>query len=124
MFECQPTVIKNPRVLFGNDRYFPLKFYSQLPIVCFESLWRTLCFIIKGWPALWCGPPNFFGEVGIVFQPLALFIAQHATATCCRGCISKWHGIEKGRALNGAEVDYVVAMIMGWIEEQIIFSQS
>jgi hypothetical protein len=28
-----------------------------------------------------------------------VFIAQHATATCCRGCISKWHGIEKGRAL-------------------------
>jgi hypothetical protein len=22
-----------------------------------------------------------------------VFIAQHATATCCRGCISKWHGI-------------------------------
>jgi hypothetical protein len=29
-----------------------------------------------------------------------VFIAQHATATCCRGCISKWHGIEKGRVLN------------------------
>jgi hypothetical protein len=27
-----------------------------------------------------------------------VFIAQHATATCCRGCIQKWHGIEKGRA--------------------------
>jgi hypothetical protein len=22
-----------------------------------------------------------------------VFIAQHATATCCRGCISKWYGI-------------------------------
>lgn len=22
----------------------------------------------------------------------AVFIAQHATVTCCRGCISKWHG--------------------------------
>jgi len=48
-----------------------------------------------------------------------VFIAQHATATCCRGCISKWHGIEKGRALNDAEVEYVVALIMGWIERQI-----
>jgi hypothetical protein len=46
-------------------------------------------------------------------------IAQHATATCCRGCISKWHGIEKGRALNVEEVDFVVALIMGWIERQI-----
>ncbi|MGB5746617.1 MAG: DUF4186 domain-containing protein [Desulfobacterales bacterium] len=48
-----------------------------------------------------------------------VFIAQHATATCCRGCISKWHGIEKGRALDEAEVNYVVAFIMGWIERQI-----
>jgi hypothetical protein len=36
-----------------------------------------------------------------------VFIAQHATATCCRGCILKWHGIEKGRALNEKKVDYV-----------------
>ena len=42
-----------------------------------------------------------------------VFIAQHATATCCRGCISKWHGIEKGRALNDAEIDIVVGLIMG-----------
>ena len=48
-----------------------------------------------------------------------VFIAQHATATCCRGCIQKWHGIEKGRALNEKEVDFVVAMIMRWIERQL-----
>ena len=48
-----------------------------------------------------------------------VFIAQHATATCCRGCISKLHGIEKGRALNEMEVDYVVALIMGWIGEKL-----
>jgi len=48
-----------------------------------------------------------------------VFIAQHATATCCRGCISKWHGIEKGRVLNEVEIDFVVALIMGWIERQI-----
>ena len=47
-----------------------------------------------------------------------VFISQPATATCCRGCISKWHGIEKGRALNAKEVDYVVALILGWIERQ------
>ena len=48
-----------------------------------------------------------------------VFIAQHATATCCRGCIQKWHGIEKGRALNVEEVDFVLALIMGWIERQL-----
>lgn len=48
-----------------------------------------------------------------------VFIAQHATATCCRGCMQKWHGIEKGRALKASEVDYIVALIMGWIERQM-----
>ncbi len=24
-----------------------------------------------------------------------VFIAQHATATCCRECLNKWHHIEK-----------------------------
>ena len=48
-----------------------------------------------------------------------VFIAQHATATCCRKCIQKWHGIEKGRALNEREVEFVVGLIMGWIADQI-----
>ena len=42
-----------------------------------------------------------------------VFIAQHATATCCRGCISKWHGIEKGRALSEAEVDFFAGVDYG-----------
>ena len=48
-----------------------------------------------------------------------VFIAQHATATCCRGCIQKWHGIEKGRAMSETEVVFIVALIMGWIERQL-----
>ena len=48
-----------------------------------------------------------------------VFIAQHATATCCRKCIQKWHGIEKGRELKENEVDYMVALIMGWIGQQL-----
>ena len=48
-----------------------------------------------------------------------VFIAQHATATCCRGCIQKWHGYEKGRALKDDGVDFVVALIMGWITLQL-----
>jgi hypothetical protein len=50
-----------------------------------------------------------------------VFIAQHATATCCRKCIQKWHGIEKGRTLNGSEINFIVALIMGWIERQLHF---
>jgi hypothetical protein len=48
-----------------------------------------------------------------------VFIAQHATATCCRGCIQKWHGIKKNRALKEEEIDFIVALIMVWIERQI-----
>ena len=35
------------------------------------------------------------------------------------GCITKWHGIEKGMALNEKEVDFVVASIIGWIGGQV-----
>ena len=45
-----------------------------------------------------------------------VFIAQHATATCCRGCLQRWHGIEKGRALTDQEVRFVVELIMRWID--------
>jgi hypothetical protein len=47
-----------------------------------------------------------------------VFIAQHATATCCRGCVQKWHGIPKARALNEKEIDFIVALIMAWIQQQ------
>ncbi len=45
-----------------------------------------------------------------------VFIAQHATATCCRGCIAKWHGIEKGRELSTGEQRYLVDIILAWLD--------
>lgn len=48
-----------------------------------------------------------------------VFIAQHATATCCRGCLSKWHGIEKGKELTPSQQEYVVNVIMEWIKRQL-----
>ncbi len=47
-----------------------------------------------------------------------VFIAQHATATCCRGCLEKWHHIPKGRMLSEKEIDYIVNLIMLWINEE------
>ena len=47
-----------------------------------------------------------------------VFIAQHATATCCRGCLEKWHKIPKGRVLTEQEQEYVVNVIMEWIKRQ------
>lgn len=44
-----------------------------------------------------------------------VFVAQHATATCCRSCLAKWHGIPAGRALLEAEQAYVVDVLMEWI---------
>lgn len=48
-----------------------------------------------------------------------VFIAQHATATCCRSCLFKWHKIEKNKALNTEEIDYVVKLIITWIKNEI-----
>jgi predicted Fe-S protein YdhL (DUF1289 family) len=47
-----------------------------------------------------------------------VFIAQHATATCCRGCLQKWHKIQKGRPLEDEEKQYVVEVIRRWLESQ------
>lgn len=47
-----------------------------------------------------------------------VFIAQHATATCCRGCIEKWHRIPKEIQLNEAQQEYLVNVIMEWIKRQ------
>lgn len=48
-----------------------------------------------------------------------VFIAQHATATCCRGCLYKWHKIEKDVELNAKQQEYIVNIIMQWIERQL-----
>jgi Domain of unknown function (DUF4186) len=47
-----------------------------------------------------------------------VFIAQHATATCCRGCLEKWHRIEKGKPLSAPEIDYIVGIIERWLRQQ------
>lgn len=48
-----------------------------------------------------------------------VFIAQHATGCCCRGCFEKWHGIPRGRGLTPGEQAYAVAVIMEWIGRQM-----
>ncbi|HET8656898.1 MAG TPA: DUF4186 domain-containing protein [Longimicrobiaceae bacterium] len=46
------------------------------------------------------------------------FVAQHATGTCCRGCLEKWHGIPKGRELTAAERHHVVEVLGEWLRRQ------
>ncbi len=61
-------------------------------------------------------PPNDGKQTP--FREHPVFIAQHATATCCRSCLAKWHGIEAGRALDDAERRHVVAAIEHWLRTQ------
>ena len=49
------------------------------------------------------------------FRGHPVFVAQHATATCCRGCLAKWHGIPAGRSLTAEEQDHVIAVIERWL---------
>ena len=48
-----------------------------------------------------------------------VFIAQHACACCCRSCLEKWHHIPKGRELTTKEVNYIVNIIIAWIEKEL-----
>ena len=47
-----------------------------------------------------------------------VFIAMHACACCCRGCLEKWHGIPKGRELSQKEINYIVEILMRWINNE------
>lgn len=44
-----------------------------------------------------------------------VFVAQHATATCCRGCTEKWHGIPQDIALDQRQKAYIVRAIALWL---------
>lgn len=48
-----------------------------------------------------------------------VFIAQHATATCCRGCLEKWYKIEKVKMLSCEEQEFIVNLIMAWIKKEV-----
>jgi hypothetical protein len=48
-----------------------------------------------------------------------IFVAQHATATCCRKCLEKWHHIERGKELNESEKGYIIAVWKRWLLSQV-----
>lgn len=47
-----------------------------------------------------------------------VFIAQHATATCCRMCIFKWHHIKLGKELTEVEINFIKNLIIAWIKNE------
>lgn len=60
-------------------------------------------------------PPNDGKQTPWRNHPV--FVAQHATATCCRNCLQKWHDIPKGRTLTEEEKRYIVEVIQGWLSQ-------
>lgn len=52
------------------------------------------------------------------FRGHPVFVAQHATACCCRSCLEKWHDIPKGRTLTQAEEAYVLKVLERWLHTE------
>lgn len=49
------------------------------------------------------------------FRGHPVFVAQHATACCCRGCLEKWHRIPQGRELSSEEQMYIRSVLERWL---------
>ena len=62
--------------------------------------------------------PKNDGKQTPMKQVHPVFIAQHATATCCRSCIEKWHNIKQNKELNQEEINYIVELIIEWIKKE------
>jgi len=50
-----------------------------------------------------------------------IFYGQHATASCCRGCVEKWHGIPTGRELTTGEIQYLHDLVMLYFADRMAF---
>ncbi len=61
--------------------------------------------------------PNDGSQTPMKGHPV--FIAQHATGTCCRRCLKKWHHIEPSKAFTYAQQHYVTTLIMTWINREL-----
>ena len=47
-----------------------------------------------------------------------VFIAQHACACCCRGCLNKWYKVKKDIELTETHQEKIVNLLMAWIERE------
>ena len=48
-----------------------------------------------------------------------VFVAQHATACCCRSCLEKWHRIPSGKRLSDEEQRYIADVVTDWIRRRL-----
>ena len=54
------------------------------------------------------------------FRGHPVFVAQHATATCCRECLAKWHDIARGAELTDEQLAHVIAVLERWLRRQLV----
>ncbi len=47
-----------------------------------------------------------------------VFLAMHATACCCRGCLEKWYHVPRHRELTEEEQEAIVRILMAWIRRR------
>lgn len=108
-----------------KERLAASKFRSRFSLTRAERAYLAA----KGWPVIRAQTERIIRERLAPADPQddgsqtpmrghPVFKAQHATATCCRGCLAKWHGIPKGRAFTEAEFTYVADMIQDWLRDQ------
>ena len=81
-----------------------------------DTIYSHTCYFIRDRVAP-AGPIN--DDKQTPMHGPTVFIAQHATATCCRSCIEKWHKFPQHRELTKTEQEYLVSVIMEWINRQI-----
>ena len=48
-----------------------------------------------------------------------VFVAQHATACCCRGCLRKWYRVPEGTELSAEQQEKITGLLMEWIRRQM-----
>lgn len=47
-----------------------------------------------------------------------VFVAQHACACCCRGCLYQWYHVRPGRELTAQQQEKIVNFLMAWITKE------
>ncbi|MFU9137974.1 DUF4186 domain-containing protein [Erwinia tasmaniensis] len=62
-------------------------------------------------------PPNDGRQTPMRGHPV--FIAQHATATCCRSCLYKWHGVNQHQEMTAEQQARAIAAILRWLHQEM-----
>ena len=48
-----------------------------------------------------------------------VFVAQHACACCCRGCLWKWYRVRPGVPLTEDQQARIVRLLLAWIAREL-----